>query len=47
LRPAFEAASLPKIASPKPGIFRNDQSPPPLPQGMKVCEAHYECVARR
>ena len=44
MRPAFEAASLPKIASPKPGIFRNDQSPPPLPQGMKVCEAHYECV---
>jgi hypothetical protein len=31
LKPAFEAASLPKIASPKPRICRNDQSPPPLP----------------
>jgi len=47
LRPAFGAASLPKIASSKPGIFRNDQSPPPFPQGMKVCEAHHECVTGR
>jgi hypothetical protein len=47
LRPAFEAASLPKIASPEPRIFRNDQSPPPLPRGMKVCAADHECVTGR
>jgi hypothetical protein len=47
LKPLFGAASLPKIASPKPKIFRNDSSPRPLPQGMKVCEARHEFATGR